>query len=239
MILAAGFGKRLLPLTETIPKPLIRVRSKPVLDWIIEQLQLYGILEIMINTHYLPEKIVQHLESRYPALSVSFSHEEKILGTGGGLYRTLRYWDQADFYLCNADILCTADLRSFFAFHTRRQALATLAVNHQVSNSMLLTDENGRLVGIRKNGIDQVYGLVEGELNPVGFCGLHVISPAIFAHFQTPVAFSIIDEYLKIIARGGKIATWDIGDAYWVDTGSVSGLENADRHFPGFNQASS
>lgn len=234
MIFAAGFGKRLLPLTKSIPKPLIQVQEKSVLDWIIERLQSYGIREIIINTHHLANKIMEHLVSRYPTLSISFSHEDTILGTGGGLYQTINYWDQSDFYLCNADILCTADLKTLFQFHSKQQALATLAVNHRVSDSMLLIDGNGMFVGVRKNGKDVVKTIVQGEIRPVGFCGMQVISPAIFTYFRPPVAFSIIDEYLKVLASGGKIATWDIGSAFWVDTGSFHGLENARRHFPGF-----
>ena len=104
---------------------------------------------------------------------------------------------------------------------------------------MLLIDSQGTLVGIQKNGSKKVFRESVGKIKAVGFCGLHVVSPEIFSYFGEPAEFSIIDEYLKIIAQGVKISTWDIGKAYWIDIGTEEGLENANRHFPGFTYASS
>lgn len=241
MIFAAGYGKRLLPLTRKTPKPLVRVQNRAILDWILEQLARFGIRQVIINTHYLAETIEQHIKTIDLPLSISLSHEPQILGTGGGLAQTIDFWDEHAFYLCNSDILCTADLNHFFEAHQARGSLATLAINHQASASMLLIDEAMSLVGIRRQDKALVLKEPKGMISAVGFCGFHAVSPAIFQWFDSPVAFSIIDEYLKIIRQGGDIAVWDIKDAYWIDIGSREGLENANRHFPGFKdlQASS
>lgn len=233
MIFAAGYGKRLQPLTNQTPKPLIEVQDRSMLDWIIQQLQYFGVSEIIINTHYLAEKIHQHLESHKIEIKISF--EKEILGTGGGLLKTFEFWDNNDFYLCNSDILCTADLNSFFEFHKQTSSLATLATNKNRSNSMLLIDEQGLVVGIQRNNINTILKSGTGDITPVGFCGMHVVNPTIFEWFEIPIQYSIIDEYLKVIAKGGEIYSWPIGDAYWTDIGSIESLENANKHFPGFN----
>ena len=234
MIFAAGYGKRLLPLTQTIPKPLVKIRDKTALDWIIQQLQHYHINEAIINVHYLADRIIHHLKQHQSNFKVTVSHEETILGTGGGLFKTVDYWNDEDFYLCNSDILCTADLNDFFAFHSNQQAMATLAVNYEVSDSMLLIDEAKNLVGIRQEKTDKLVVQPKGKIEPVGFCGLHVINSKIFRYFGHPAEFSIIDEYLKLITKGIKIKTWEIGNVYWIDIGSKEGLENANKHFPGY-----
>ncbi len=234
MIFAAGFGKRLLPLTQTIPKPLVKIQNKPALDWIIQQLQHYRINEAIINVHYLADQIIHHLKQYQPGFKLTVSYEETILGTGGGLFKTADYWDEEDFYLCNSDILCTADLNNFFSFHTNQRATVTLAVNNEISHSMLLIDEAKNLVGIRQDKADKLVVHPKGKIEAVGFCGLHVINSKIFRYFGHPAEFSIIDEYLKLITKGIKIKTWEIGDVYWIDIGSKEGLENANKHFPGF-----
>lgn len=239
MIFAAGLGTRLRPLTKHTPKPLIRVRQRPLLDWIVLQLKENGITSIIMNTHHLHERIVEHLEKSDYGIPVELSYEKKILGTGGGLLKTKPYWDTEDFYLCNADILCTAALREFFAFHCQTGNLATLGINDRVSNSMLLIDADGMLVGILRKGTRKILRKPAGDVRAVGFCGFQTLSPRIFSYFAKPVAFSIIDEYLKLVEKGIGVSTWSIGNAYWEDVGTPETLEKADREFPGFSYSPS
>jgi mannose-1-phosphate guanylyltransferase len=236
MIFAAGFGKRLLPLTQTVPKPLVEVQNRPVLDWIVHQLQHYQINQAIINVHYLADHIIDHLRQQQSHFKATISIENTILGTGGGLLKTIDYWKKnEDFYLCNSDVLCTIDLNDFFSYHVNQKAMATLAINHTISESMLLIDSGNSLIGIRKEGQDTFFLDPIDQFKAVGFCGLHVVNSNIFQHFGNPVEFSIIEEYLKLTKKGIVIKTWDIGDAYWIDIGSKEGLENANKHFPGFN----
>ena len=113
MIFAAGYGKRLLPVTQHIPKALVKIQRRPMLDWIIENLISFGIKEIIINICHLSQKIISHLDSRQYPIVIKISYEEKMLGTGGGLYQTKDFWGDADFFVCNGDILCDADLNEF------------------------------------------------------------------------------------------------------------------------------
>ena len=239
MIFAAGYGKRLLPFTNHTPKPLALVKNQPVIAWILAQLSHYEFNDIVINTHHLAKKIEDYLNGAQFDGSISISFEKTLLGTGGGLYKTIDFWDDEDFYLCNSDILCTLDLKEFLSYHQNRHSLATLAINSVESPSMLLVDEQDHLVGLKKNRENCLYTSPKGEIRTKGFCGLQMISPLLFSYLRPPIAFSIIDEYLKLISKGHKIVTWDIGDNYWIDVGTSERLETANLQFPGFHYASS
>ena len=232
MIFAAGFGKRLQPLTFGNPKALVMIRNRPMLDWVVDNLVYHGISEIIINTHYLHSKIHSYLQSNPYPVPVTVSHEETILGTGCGLYQTRHFWDDSDFFVCNVDVLCDVDLQKFFKFHTSHEALVTLGVNNHVSNSMLLVDETGFLVGRSIKGQQQLLKKPLGKTFEVGFCGFHAISPAFFSEVRPPMSFSIIDDYMEFLRAGGSIMTWSIGDAYWEDIGTMETLKKANREFP-------
>ncbi|MBT4091124.1 MAG: NTP transferase domain-containing protein, partial [Deltaproteobacteria bacterium] len=94
MIFAAGFGKRLQPLTFKTPKALVKVKNRPMLDWVVDNLIHHGISEIIINTHYLHSKVHSYLKSNRFSVPITVSHEEIILGTGCGLYQTRQFWNE-------------------------------------------------------------------------------------------------------------------------------------------------
>lgn len=234
MIFAAGYGKRLQPLTTTTPKALADIQGKPILQLIIERLLSYNVKEFVINTHHLHHKIADFLTEFDSRASIKISYEQTILGTGGGLYKTKDYWGETDIYVCNSDILCNLDLSKLFEFHSKADATVTLATNKVHSDSMLLTDQKNRLVGIERKGQKSIISEPAGKVKPVGFCGMQVISSKLFEYLNEKVAFSIVDEYLSLIEKGLEIKTWDIGDSYWTDIGSMENLETANKQFPGF-----
>ena len=105
MILAAGYGKRLGNLTQDTPKPLIKVKGKALIDFHIEKLIAIGCNKIVINVHYLAEKIIKHVSEKYiDVIDIVFSHEENILGTGGGIKNAIKHFNQDDFLVINSDI---------------------------------------------------------------------------------------------------------------------------------------
>ena len=105
MILAAGYGKRLGNLTQRTPKPLIEIKGKALIDFHIEKLIASGCKKIVINVHYLAEKIINHVSAKYiDAVDIVFSHEENILGTGGGIKNAVKHFNQDDFLVINSDI---------------------------------------------------------------------------------------------------------------------------------------
>ena len=233
MIFAAGFGKRLQPLTFKTPKALVKVKNRPMLDWVVDNLIHHGISEIIINTHYLHSTVLSYLKSNRFSVPITVSHEEIILGTGCGLYQTRQFWNESDFFVCNVDVLCNVDLKKFFEFHRNHEATVSLGVNNHLSSSMLLVDEAGFLVGRSVEGQQQLLRAPQGKTFEAGFCGLHAISPAFFSEVTPPMSFSIIDDYMNLLKTGGSIMTWSIGDAYWEDIGTKEALKKANREFPG------
>ncbi len=263
MIFAAGFGRRLLPLTKEIPKALIEVGGRPLLDLAISRLVECGATRLMVNAHYWGEKIVDFINaSRYADLVEISREPHRFLGTGGGLYRTQGFWDD-DFIAYNVDILCGLDLKDFMRGHKRAGSVATLAVNDRESSSMLLVDEEGFLRGVERNGKREIVSAcseekkngecvsvreitekknrkhenanaISGKLRKAGFGGIHAISPAFFSISKPPVEFSIVDQYLKLIRAGASISTHYIGDTYWEDVGTLKTLAAARSRFSRF-----
>lgn len=234
MILSAGFGTRLRPITNNIPKPLVPVKGKAMIDWVLESLERAGVSEAIVNTHYLPEKIEEHLAGYKGPIALTLRHETEILGTGGGLYNCRDFLAGEDFLLCNADILCTADLSKLVEAHRSSGALATLMVNRIESRGMLLVDENQKLVGRVKHhtGERRIVDDPQGVVSERGFAAFHVIGKDFFSRLHH-VQSDIIQQYLELIDRGEPIAIHEMEECYWNDVGSLESLERAEREFPG------
>jgi len=139
MVLAAGFGTRLRPLTDELPKPLIPVLGRPLLDWILERLEYVGIEHAVLNTHHLPEQVTDFLATRV-GLTTTVLHEPEILGTGGALANArIELESEASFLLHNGDVWCDADLQPLIDTHIALDVEATLLlVDHPPVNSVLL-----------------------------------------------------------------------------------------------------
>ena len=117
MILAAGYGKRLGSLTQNIPKPLIKVKGKALIDFHIEKLIAINCNKIVINVHYLAEQIIEHVSAKYiDSVDIVFSHEKNILGTGGGIKNAIKYFNQDDFLVINSDVYSDLDYSYFNNF---------------------------------------------------------------------------------------------------------------------------
>jgi MurNAc alpha-1-phosphate uridylyltransferase len=233
MIFSAGFGSRLRPLTKNCPKALIPFHHQPILQWIMDSLKGFGVSEFLMNTHYLAEQIDQFLEENKNLYSAKTSYEEEILGTGAGLFQTKDFWGKEDFFIQNADILCSADLTQLSKLQEKKNSLATLAVQKRDGESLLLADETGKLCGRQKFGKQEILIPTEGKVTAYGFCGIHYLSPKMFDLPHPPIIeFSIIDTYMRLVRSGHEIYLWDIEDAYWIDIGTVESLEEAKKTFP-------
>ena len=234
MIFSAGFGKRLLPITATIPKALVTIKGRPALDWIITFLIQSSISEIFINTHYFADQVESFIKNKKYEIPVTIIYEEKILGTGGGLYNTRKRWGKSDIYICNVDILCDFDLKEFFKYHLFNKGKITLAVNDIQSSSMLIVDEQQNLCGWYKKGSQLFYREPQGNVTRKGFCGMHLFNASLFDQMKTPPFESIIDQYMEWIRTGVLVKTWSIGDRYWIDMGTPATLKQAEQTFKGY-----
>ena len=166
MILAAGLGTRLRPLTDTRPKALVEVAGRTLLEITLSRLSSFGIRDVIINVHHFPDMILDYLKARNNfGLHIEISREEHLLDTGGGLKKASWFFlqdskhSEEPFILHNVDVISTIDLRRMAEFHNEKQALATLAVQHRESSRQLLFDADLRLCG-RRAGPDQEPELV-------------------------------------------------------------------------------
>jgi NDP-sugar pyrophosphorylase family protein len=231
MILAAGFGMRLRPLTDDRPKALVTVAGRTLLEIALARLRTFGVREVIVNAHHYAEMIVEYLKANGNfGMRIEVSREEKLLDTGGGLKKAAHFFSgsQEPFIVHNVDVISTIDLGRMMRFHTEQDALATLAVQERESSRSLLFDEQGRLRG-RRAGRDAEAEFVRParEAQALAFCGIHVLSPQIFAKMNEEGAFSIIAAYLRLAAQGEKIIAFRADDCYWRDLGRPESIVQA------------
>jgi NDP-sugar pyrophosphorylase family protein len=237
MILAAGLGTRLRPLTDDRPKALVTVAGRTLLEIALCRLRSFGVREVIVNTHHYAEMIVAYLKANDDfGMRIEVSREEALLDTGGGLKKAAPFFldssgsPQEPFLLHNVDIISTIDLGRMVRFHTEQNALATLAVQDRETSRYLLFDEQGQLCGRRagRDGKDELARPAD-EPQALAFSGIHVLSPRLFAKMDEEGAFSIIAAYLKLAAQGEKIAAFRADGCYWRDLGRPESILQAAR----------
>ena len=164
MILAAGLGTRLRPLTDDRPKALVEVAGHTLLEITLTRLRSFGITEVIVNLHHFADMVVEYLKANhYFGIHVEISREEILLDTGGGLKKAAYFFGKEDpFVLHNVDVISTIDLRRMLEIHAEQQALATMAVQDRATSRYLLFDEKLQLCG-RRSGHDQKTELVRSS----------------------------------------------------------------------------
>lgn len=229
MILAAGVGARLGPLTRESPKALVEIEGVPLLEIVIRRLLRFGVKEIIVNAFHRAEQVEAFLEpkGRFGA-RIELSRETELLDTGGGLKKAEWFFDDGrPFLVHNVDVLTDLDLRRMARFHEENGALATLAVRGRESARCLLFDPGGRLRGRETGGRPEWAGAPCREFEALAFSGIHVVSPAIFPKISESGAFPITKAYLRLAAAGENILAFREDGGYWLDVGSPERLEEA------------
>ncbi len=232
MVLAAGLGTRLRPLTDERPKALVELGGRTLLEITLSRLRAFGVGEVIVNAHHFADMIVACLQAHENfGLRVEVSREEVLLDSGGGLKRAAWFFQDANrsgepFILHNVDVISTIDLGRMVQFHKESQALATLAVQRREASRYLLFDEQLQLRGRRVGQKDELTQ-PSGPLRTLGFCGIHVISPRLFAMMPEEEIFSIIACYLRLAAQGEKILAFPADEYYWRDLGTPESLRQA------------
>jgi mannose-1-phosphate guanylyltransferase len=235
MILAAGLGTRLRPLTNDRPKALVEVAGRTLLEITLTRLRTFGVREVIVNVHHFADMVVEYLKKNDNfGMRIEISREEILLDTGGGLKKAGWFFLEgaADepFILHNVDVISTIDLGRLVQFHKNNHALATLAVQDRKTSRYLLFDEQGKLCG-RRAGVDGKSELVRPSARPqaLAFSGVHVISPRLVEMLAEDGVFSIIDSYLRLAAQEENILAFR-ADAYqWRDLGKPENVERATR----------
>jgi NDP-sugar pyrophosphorylase family protein len=227
MILAAGLGTRLRPLTENRPKPLVEVAGRTLLEITLERLRFFGVREVIINVHHFADLVVEYLEANHNfGMRIEISRENLLLDTGGALKKAAHFFladssgRDRPFILHNVDVISTIDLQRMVQFHTENQSLATLAVQDRETSRYLLFDDTLRLRGRRagRDGKAELIGRPE-RVQTLAFSGIHVISPRLLTIMSEEGAFSIIATYLRLAAHGEKILAFRADEYYWRDLG--------------------
>lgn len=235
MILAAGRGSRLRPLTDTTPKALVDLGGEAMLETVLKRLSAAGVTEVIINAHHLADKLADFLRKKtYAGLKVEISRETFFpLETGGGLKKAAWFLKAGGpFFLYNCDVFTDLDLPAMFADHLKSGALATLAVKERQSARQLLFDTELNLRGRLSANKDAVEWTGKPLKDPVrlAFSGVHVISPEIFTLMTESGVFSITDVYLRLAGAGSRIKGFRMDGYYWQDIGTMEKLEAVRRH---------
>jgi NDP-sugar pyrophosphorylase family protein len=247
MILAAGLGTRLRPLTNHRPKALVEVAGRTLLEITLARLHTFGVSEVIVNVHHFADQVADYLRVHNNfGMRIEVSREEELLDTGGGLKKAAWFFledsatraalkEEAPFILHNVDVLSNLDLGRIVAAHVATRALATLAVQDRSTSRYLLFDEHHQLCGRSStrelNLPDRRPELVRPCPNPVSlaFCGIHVISPRLLPMLTQDGAFSIITSYLRLASQGEDISAFPADRYYWRDLGRPENISQAER----------
>lgn len=206
MILAAGFGTRLLPYTTLRPKPLFPLLNQPLLLLTIQRLQQAGFDHIVVNCHYLKEQIIDALQGT-PGVEVQV--EEQVLGTGGGLGMAAERFRDEPVLVTNGDIYHTIDFRKLYDAHGASGADVTLAMHDYPRFNNVAVDDD-RIVGF--GGQDAP--------NLLAFTGLHVLSPALLLPLSGTTQSCIIDYYRQLLAQQKQLRAHRVDHCFWTDMGT-------------------
>jgi NDP-sugar pyrophosphorylase family protein len=237
MILAAGLGTRLRPLTDNRPKALVEIDGRTLLEITIARLRDFGVSEIIVNVHHFAEQVVEFLRAKKQlGVRIEVSREDEcLLDTGGGLNKAAWFFLEdgrnTPFILHNVDVLSNIDLGRMVKVHTKHNALVTLAVQQRDSSRQLIFDTEMRLCG-RRLRRDAPPVMVRKCAHPrqFAFTGIHVISPNMLKMITETGAFSIIDCYLRLASAGERIVGFAADEYYWRDLGSPENIAKAEEY---------
>ena len=220
-ILAAGLGERLQPVTNHIPKPLLPVLGKPVLQYVLERVSALPVNKIGINLYHKKDVIENWLKRYSSSFRLELFPEETMLGTGGALKNAEAFLGESTFLVHNSDIVSDIDLVKLIESHVSSENLVTLAVHDCPEFNCLSIDKKGFLKGLGKT--DKLHS---DAVKCLAFTGIAVYRPE-FLKFLPPGKSGIVDSWLKALDAGYKVGTLDVSGCYWCDIGTPGGYSSA------------
>jgi mannose-1-phosphate guanylyltransferase len=216
MVLAAGLGTRLRPLTNEITKPMVPVLDRPVMAHILDLLDRHGFEQVIANLHYFPESIERYFGER-----LSYRLEQELLGTAGGVRACADFFGEEAFLVISGDALTDIDLGAFAARHREAGGIATLAVKKVTDTreyGVVLHDRDGRITGFQEKPDP------EEALSDLGNCGIYIFEPEIFDYFpERPFVDWAQDVFPTLLENGIPFHMHEVRE-YWNDVGSLSEL---------------
>lgn len=224
MILAAGMGTRLRPLTNDKPKAIVPVTNTPIISRTISYLKSYGVSSIVVNAHHRYNQLCKYLDNGRPFdLDIDVRIEPEILGTGGGLKNTEDFWDNEPFILINSDILTDINLELAYKHHNESGSIATLILHDCEPFNQIKIDNNRKLIDISQKDL-------EGRL---AFTGIHIIEPELLSHIPVETYSDIVAIYRHLITSNEPLSAYISENHYWRDIGSIDSYFNANREMLG------
>ncbi|MDD2636600.1 MAG: nucleotidyltransferase family protein [Bacteroidales bacterium] len=233
MIFAAGLGTRLAPLTNSMPKAMVEIAGKPMLQIVIEKLVDNGFKYIVINTHHFANQIIEFVKNNDFGVEIHISDEsDMLLDTGGGLKNAKKFFKPSDTFLVhNVDIYSDINLMTLISSHKNSGNIATLAVKHRKSTKYLLFDNALRLCGW-KNTINgaEIISHERKTYDEMAFSGIYVFNYEIFDLLEKEGSFPIIPELLQI-SKKHHIAGWVLDDNFVLDIGKHEAISQLEKYF--------
>ncbi len=228
MILAAGIGTRLKPLTDNCPKALIKIGEYSLLEIIIRRLAGAGINDLVINVHHFSGQVIDFLRARNNfGLNISISDEtDELLDTGGAIKKASSFFGGEEAVLVhNIDILSNLNIHNLIGFHQEKSALLTLAVKDRPTTRNLLVDASGRLCGWEypEKNLSFITRDNRKGLKTTAFSGVYIFSPTLLTKFPDDTVFGFIPWILDLAAKE-KIMTWDQSPSFWYETGRTDSI---------------
>jgi len=227
MVFAAGLGTRLGVLTADCPKALVEIDGQPLLGLVLRRLGATGFSQVIVNVHHHADQVETWLAQNDCGVEVAISRESELLDTGGGLKKVARFFDDEEHFLVhNVDVLSDIDLAGLMRTHIASGALASLAVMKRKASRYLMVDEGNTICG-RRRGEDGDVDLRREPFcdpEPMGFCGIQVLSRAIFSRLPAVSKYSITDAYLDLAETGADILAIRVDGAKWRDCGRPEDL---------------
>lgn len=219
LILAAGLGQRLQPITHRRPKALMPVCNVPCLDLLAMRLKAGGVKALAVNVHHLPHIIERHVNrGRHYGIPVRISHEPMILGIGGAIGKLWDFWDDEPFLVVNGDLVENLDISAAFRHHQEAGNMATMILHDYPRFNNVWLNAMDWLVGVD-------HRMASESLNPIqrlAFTGVHIMSPGILEHLPRNGYSDILDVYLKLASSGARIGGFRATGHYWRDLGTVA-----------------
>ncbi|MDE6556425.1 MAG: nucleotidyltransferase family protein [Duncaniella sp.] len=233
MIFAAGLGTRLRPLTDNMPKALIDVGGRPMIDRVIERIQAAGVEKIIVNVHYCAEMLSRYLLDNYHGEIIISDESEMLLDTGGALVKALPFLDgDEEILVYNSDILSDFPIEEMHRAHVSSGADVTLLADHRETSRYLLFDKSGRMRGWKNvsTGETRSPGTLEGDEELLAFGGVHIITPSVIREMRRKMGetkFSITPYYIETCGERNYRAFTPSESYNWVDIGKPESLAGA------------
>lgn len=220
MVMAAGMGSRLEPITLKLPKPLIPVMNRPLMDIILSQLHNIGVNEVISNTYYLANQIIDRYKSNKLGIKFNYIKETELSGTAGGVKKCQFFFDEGeDFIVISGDVLTTADIKEGIEIHKKSGAIATIGVKqvpHELVShfGVVVTDEKGYITEFQEKP-----PLEEAKSNLIN-TGIYIFSYKIFDYIPEKTFYDFAKNVFPKLLTEGQINTFEIAE-YWNDIGTI------------------